>query len=127
MSAGLLFGFAAARLLQSIFLSPAFLQLALGCALIFFIFNSLYFLLIAGQTPGMMWTALELKGEGAEPLSFWPILGRTLLFWPVVASVVGLLWAFFDPQRRCWHDYLSGTRVVPKTQDPRSESRLDHG
>jgi uncharacterized RDD family membrane protein YckC len=28
------------------------------------------------------------------------------------AAGVGFLWSLFDPQRRCWHDIASGTRLL---------------
>jgi uncharacterized RDD family membrane protein YckC len=82
-------------------------------ALVFFLFNSLYFLTSIQRTPGMILAELKLKRSrgGGEP-SFLPVLVRTLAFFPSALSVTGLVWAFFDHQARCLHDIISGTKVV---------------
>ena len=82
-------------------------------AVFFYILNSLYFLTLVRQTPGMQLTELKLiPGKGRKNLSFSPVLIRTLSFFPSALCVTGLVWAFFDYQARCLHDIISGTRVV---------------
>jgi uncharacterized RDD family membrane protein YckC len=81
-------------------------------ATVFYLFNSSFFLLSSGQTPGMSVTDLEITGEESDsPASMGAILLRVVLFLPVAVSVVGLAWAVVDPLRRCVHDVLSGTRI----------------
>jgi uncharacterized RDD family membrane protein YckC len=83
-------------------------------ALSFFFFNSLFFFLVSGQTPGMFVTDLRLVGDYEKdqvPTS--AILLRVLLFLPSVLTVVGLLWSLFDPFCRCLHDLVSRTRIEP--------------
>jgi uncharacterized RDD family membrane protein YckC len=81
-------------------------------SLVLFLFNSFFFLLTAGQTPGMYLTDLRLVGDQEDEVPFAGVLLRVVLFLPVAASLIGLLWALFDPLRRCVHDVLSGTRIT---------------
>ena len=32
-----------------------------------------------------------------------------------IVSVVGILWTFFDPRRRGWHDIVAGTVVIAES------------
>jgi len=83
-------------------------------ALSFFFFNSLFFFLVSGQTPGMFVTDLRLVGEyEKDQIPTSAILLRVLLFLPSVLTVVGLLWSIFDPFCRCLHDLVSRTRIEP--------------
>ena len=82
-------------------------------ALSFFLFNSFFFFLSSGRTPGMFVTDLELVGENEEEITVSSILLRVFFFLPSVLTVVGLGWAIFDPLCRCLHDLLSGTRIEP--------------
>lgn len=88
-------------------------------ALAFHFFNSLFFLLISGQSPGMFFTRLLLVDAEGNEVSTGSILLRVIVFLPVMVSVVGLLWGIIDSKCRCLHDLLSGTRIVPapKTAD----------
>jgi len=75
---------------------------------------SLFFLGTANQTIGMMITHLRLAAEAGKRPSFGRVLSRCVLFVLSVAALgVGLLWGCFDPDSRCLHDHLSGTRVEP--------------
>ena len=75
---------------------------------------SLFFLGAANQTIGMMITHLRLVADSGSRPVFGRILGRCVLFILSVAALgIGLLWGCFDPESRCLHDHLSGTRVEP--------------
>jgi uncharacterized RDD family membrane protein YckC len=66
-----------------------------------------------GQTLGMASWRLRVEREDGRLLT-WRDTARRLA-WAVVALLplgLGYAWILFDPQRRAWHDRLSGTRVV---------------
>lgn len=116
----LLIGFAftivASFLLGFDLLSPLSMKWIGLFALSFFLFNSLFFLMTSGQTPGMTVTDLRLVDEnGVQEVSQGAILLRVLLFLPSVITVIGLAWALFDPWCRCLHDLLSHTRIEPES------------
>ena len=81
--------------------------------LIYFMY-SLFFFRTSSQTIGMMMTNLRLvAGAGRER----PRVGRILLrcfgfLLSLFCFGIGLLWAFFDREHRCFHDRLTNTRVV---------------
>ena len=81
--------------------------------LIYFTY-SLFFFRASSQTIGMMMTNLRLvTGKGTER----PRVGRILLrsFGFLISLCcfgIGLLWALFDQDHRCFHDRLTSTRVV---------------
>jgi uncharacterized RDD family membrane protein YckC len=74
---------------------------------------SIFFLLSANQTIGMMITDLRVVDSSRGRPGSERLLGRCLLY-PVslLPLGLGLLWGCFDRQSRCLHDTLSGTRVV---------------
>jgi uncharacterized RDD family membrane protein YckC len=85
-----------------------------GIAAFFFVFNSLFFFLTIGQTPGMILTDLKLlPSEGNREITAVEVLFRVVFFILSALSIIGLLWALFDTQKRCLHDILSGSRVLP--------------
>jgi len=66
-----------------------------------------------GQTLGMASWRLRVEREDGRLLGWGDTLRR--LAWAVVSWLplgLGYLWILADPQRRAWHDRLSGTRVV---------------
>jgi len=66
-----------------------------------------------GQTLGMASWRLRVEREDGRLLSWGDSLRR--LAWAMVALLplgLGYAWILVDPQRRAWHDRLSGTRVV---------------
>ncbi len=74
---------------------------------------SFFFLGIANQTVGMMIKDLRIVGSKGQRPSLACIGGRSLAYllsW--LSCGAGFVWAIFDRQSRCWHDRLSGTRVV---------------
>jgi len=85
----------------------------------FFIFNSIFFLLSSGQTPGMVLTDLNIvSAEPEEEIPAGTLVLRIVFFLLSLASVIGLLWALVDSRKCCLHDILSGTRVVPANPVP---------
>lgn len=66
-----------------------------------------------GQTLGMQSWRLRVEREDGRLLTWADTLRR--LAWAVLSLAplgLGYLWIAFDPERRAWHDRLSGTRVV---------------
>jgi uncharacterized RDD family membrane protein YckC len=66
-----------------------------------------------GQTLGMASWRLRVEREDGSLLGWGDTLRR--LGWSLLSLLplgLGYLWIVFDPQRRAWHDRLSGTRVV---------------
>jgi uncharacterized RDD family membrane protein YckC len=66
-----------------------------------------------GQTLGMRaWRLRLLDAHGRVP--GWPSLVLRYLVAGIALAAFGLgyWWAWFDPQRRTWHDLASGTRVL---------------
>lgn len=79
-----------------------------------FYLNSVFFLVSCGQTPGMIRTELVLKNaeKVSEEAPLAMVLLRVVLFVPIALTVVGLVWAIFDPNCRTLVDHLSGTDVA---------------
>ena len=111
-AAGLAFAFAAARLLGVHFPTPEFLLLAAGCGFSVFFLDSVFFLALVQQTPGMMWTSIKVVPTRGEQLSVVRVIVRIVAFVPAFLSLLGLSWSALDSEHRCLHDLLSGTRVV---------------
>jgi uncharacterized RDD family membrane protein YckC len=74
-----------------------------------------------GQTPGKNLMGIKVVGPYPGPLGY----GKATVRWvgrmldSIVCGIpIGLFWALFDPERRCWHDLVADTRVVvaPPTQ-----------
>lgn len=67
-----------------------------------------------GSTPGKALLGLKIVDvKTMEPISGYRFIVR---FFAYIASVlpfmIGIFWASFNSQRRCWHDYISGTVVI---------------
>lgn len=66
-----------------------------------------------GATPGKMMLGIRVvRADGGE-LTGGQSFVRYLGYIP--SSLVlglGYLWMLFDPEKRCWHDILAGTRVI---------------
>jgi len=66
-----------------------------------------------GQTLGMRAWQLRLVDEAGHTPSLGKRLRRAL--WAIPSwslAGLGVLWLYFDPARRAWHDRLSHTRVI---------------
>ena len=110
---GFSFCFLASRVLSLDFFSLVSFRLGVVCTASIYLFTSFFFLLGAGQTPGMYFTHLRLVSEKQqESVSIRAVALWIILYPPVTVTLVGLLWGLIDPWRRCIHDRLSGTRVV---------------
>lgn len=76
----------------------------------------LYFSLcwtLTGQTVGMRAWRIRLVRYDGLRIGWGRALLRFLLAVPSFAIVgVGLVWCFFDPLGRAWHDRGAGTRVI---------------
>jgi uncharacterized RDD family membrane protein YckC len=73
-----------------------------------------------GQTLGMATWRLRVEREDGGLLTWADTVRRlaaAALSW--LALGLGWLWILVDPQRRAWHDRLSGTRVVRVGKDGR--------
>lgn len=109
---GIVFMLVAAELIGFDFFAPAAVIMTVLVAMAFQLFNSAFFFFTAGHTPGMAAARLRLVSEDSEEdVPAGAVVLRVVTFLPALASVVGLLWSLFDPERRCAHDILSGTRV----------------
>ncbi len=83
---------------------------ALGLMAYFGIFTAL-----AGGTPGLLWTGLEVVNlDGYFPTaaeSFWRAFGYLVSF---SSLMLGFVWALFDTDRLTWHDRVSGTYITSR-------------
>lgn len=67
----------------------------------------------SGQTLGMLSWRIRVQRLDGQRLSWRDALvrfGAALLSLAPIG--LGFLWMLFDPEKRAWHDRLSGTRVV---------------
>ncbi|MBI5246920.1 MAG: RDD family protein [Elusimicrobia bacterium] len=81
-------------------------------ALCWFIY-SLIFLKRWGATPGKKLLKLKVVSIDGSPLDEKQRAMRAAIsLISGYAAGIGYLWAFFEPQRRGWHDLLADTRVV---------------
>lgn len=69
---------------------------------------------LKAQTVGMRaWRIHLVHAAEDKAASWWGTIIRFLLaFVSAAAAGLGFLWALFDPEKRCWHDLASGTRLV---------------
>jgi len=92
----------------------AYLSLLYLTALSFFV----YFWHKDGRTLGMRAWQLRLVNEQDAPLTFSALLQRAL--WAIPSwglAGLGVLWLYFDPAHRAWHDRLSHTRVIVEKRE----------
>jgi uncharacterized RDD family membrane protein YckC len=79
-----------------------------------------------GQTLGMQAWGLRLVGARGGPVGWRAALLRAAAsLVSTLPAGLGFWWSLVDPERRCWHDRLSGTRVVRwrrRTQDAGPET-----
>ena len=73
----------------------------------------IFFWTRSGQTLGMQAWRLKLENLDGSCLNWQQAVIRYGLAWVSALTLgLGYLWALFDPQRRCWHDIGSNSRVV---------------
>ncbi len=66
-----------------------------------------------GQTLGMRAWGVRLVGRGKDRVSWRESLVRYLAaLLSLVPFGLGFFWAIVDGEKRAWHDYISGTRLV---------------
>ncbi len=66
-----------------------------------------------GMTLGLRAWKLRLENERPGPVTWGQCAVRFVVSLVSAAALLaGYWWAWFDPARRCWHDRVSGTRVV---------------
>jgi uncharacterized RDD family membrane protein YckC len=66
-----------------------------------------------GMTLGMRAWRIRIEDKGgARPGWLICLLRFTVSLFSAALAGLGFLWAVFDPQKRAWHDILSGTRLV---------------
>ena len=114
---GLGFALAAAGLLGVQFPTPEHLLLAGVCGFTVFFLDSVFFLALVQQTPGMASTGVRVVPMRGDQLSMIRVVVRVLAFVPTLLSLVGLFWSVIDSRHRCLHDLLSGTRVVAQARN----------
>lgn len=67
----------------------------------------------AGQTLGMQAWRIRVTSEDGGPVTWRQALLRFFAAWlSALPAGLGYFWVWVDPERRAWHDRLSGTRTV---------------
>ena len=80
--------------------------------MIFFLY-SLFFLSASNQTIGMMITDLRVVGRNERRPSIGRLVGRCCAYMVAfLCAGIGLLLGLFDRDSLCFHDRISGTRVI---------------
>lgn len=67
-----------------------------------------------GQTLGKRALKIKVTGPDGTPPGWGRVLVRETVGRMLSGLIFGLgyLWMLWDPERRCWHDMIAGTRVV---------------
>ena len=72
-----------------------------------------------GQTIGMRAWRLHLVSDDGKPMSQRQSWLRFGMAWiSLLALGIGFLWSLIDRERRCWHDMVSGTRLIRRSRKP---------
>ncbi len=72
-----------------------------------------FFVAMGGQTPAKMLAGIRVVGRHEEDLSAFRALSRALAYWVSAFPLgIGFLWVFLNGERRAFHDYIAGTRVI---------------
>lgn len=67
----------------------------------------------SGQTLGMQAWRIRVTSEDGGPVTWRQALLRFFAAWlSALPAGLGYFWVWVDPERRAWHDRLSGTRTV---------------
>ena len=108
--------------IQQTALHPQLVQsIALLAVIIFF---SLFWLR-SGQTLGMQAWRIKLVSFDGGPVTTRQAITRCLgASASALCLGLGYLWCLFDPNRRYWHDYISGTELIllPKREGKKQKS-----
>lgn len=96
-------------------------QVSLAFRIYLLIVCFLYFAwpwLHGGQTLGMKAWRIQLQSINGKPITWYQALLRFLMaIISIIIFGIGFFWMVIDKQKRTWHDWISGTRIVllPKT------------
>ena len=103
---------------------PAYSAYLLGVGFVFYG----WFWTHGGQTLGMRAWKIRLRATGGEAVS-WTQAAVRFLAALLSLSLFGLgyWWALWDSQKRCWHDVISGTRLVWQNKRIPSTQSGDNG
>lgn len=81
-------------------------------ALVIFAYH-VFFLVLAGQTPGKALLGLRVVSLDGRKLGYGKAILRLLgYFVSGVPLYIGFLWIIFDDRRQAWHDKIAGTCVI---------------
>lgn len=73
----------------------------------------LWFWTHGGQSLGMRaWRIMLFSNDGLSPSLKQAVIRYAMAVVSLAALGLGFLWIFIDPQKRSWHDIVSGTRLV---------------
>lgn len=73
---------------------------------------------LAGQTPGMRFLSIRLTHHGSTDITAKTAIRRVgALLVSIVPFGLGFMAILRDPQRRAWHDRITGTEVIYETID----------
>jgi len=89
--------------------NPFYIAYLLSVPLLFFV----CFWKLAGQTLGMRTWRIRVVSDRGGEISWGSALLRyftAILSWAVLG--LGYWWILIDPEKRAWHDRLSGTRLI---------------
>lgn len=89
--------------------NPFYIAYLLCVPLLFFV----CFWKLAGQTLGMRTWRIRIVDELGEKISWRAAVLRyfaAILSWAMLG--LGYWWILIDPEKRAWHDRLSGTRLI---------------
>lgn len=87
-----------------------------------------WFWVRGGQTLGMQAWRIKLVSLDSKPVSKRQAVIRCLgAALSALCLGLGYWWCLFDPKRRYWHDYLSGTELIllPKPERNKAEGKQD--
>lgn len=72
-----------------------------------------FFLILAGQTPGKALIGLRVVPLKGGKISWWQAVVRFMAYFPSAILVwLGFIWILFDDRRQGWHDKLARTCVI---------------
>lgn len=94
--------------------NPLFIAYLLCIPLLFFV----CFWKLAGQTLGMRTWRIRVVDSNGVKISWGRAAARyfaAVISWAALG--LGFLWILVDPEKRAWHDLLSGTRLIMVAKD----------
>jgi uncharacterized RDD family membrane protein YckC len=101
------------KFMYSMMTTSQIVQLVLFTVYFFIVF--VVFLSITNTTIGKKVMGIEVRGSEQYPLSVMKAFLREMVFKPLsFLTVVGILYAWVNPEKRTFHDLLSSTIVVAK-------------